>query len=194
MNSAEQVAGEQRVQEHLIAPLQGLGLARPSGMKVDGYTDMLNTIKKKLAYMTALNLQALVVEAMTRIERKGNGRFPMAVDLLVWAAGIQQPSDDGSPLIRAVFAASIGQLAIDEDWAPELLRYVRKVRVWPTPVALREIKQQAAEARRRLEKQGDTLRYGADLTEEEQSFRNNRHAAALKCARIYELARSEKMA
>jgi len=191
MNSAEQAAGEQRVQEHLIAPLQGLGLARPSGIKVNDYADMISVIKKKLSYMTALNLQALAVEATTRVERKGNGRFPVAVDLLVWAAGIQQPSDDASPLIRAVFAGTVGQQAINEDWAPELLRHIRKARVWPTPVALREIKHQAQEARGRLEQLNDSLQYGETLTAADQRFHDSRNSAVLKCARIYELVKSE---
>ena len=194
MNSAEQAAGEKRVQDCLIVPLEGLGLIRPSGMTVAKFEDMLSEVRKKLAYMTALNIRALAEEVMTRIENKGTGRFPIAVDLLVWGARIQQPSDDGSPLIRAVFASDIGQRAMEGDWAPELLRHIRRVRVWPSAISQREIQEKAVEARRRIEKQNDALRYDEDLSQTEQTFRANRAAAADRCKRIYELARAEKTA
>ena len=192
MNSAEQAEGEKRVRRLLIEPLERLGLTRPSKLTVAKFEGMIDELCGKLAYMTELNLQALSEQVAAMPGGKGKDSFPIAAKILGWAATIQQPADDVSPFIRAVFAQPIGQRAMAEGWAPELLSSVRKKRgIWPTDFDERAAKERAASARRQIDAQDERVRQGGCLSTEDQRFRDRRQAAADKCQRIAELVKSE---
>lgn len=195
MNSAEQAAGERRVKQLLIEPLERLGLTKPSNLTLAKFDDMIDELCSKLAYMKELNLQALAEQVAAMPGGKDKDRFPIAAKILGWAVAIQQPADDVSPFIRAVFAHSIGRQAMAENWAPELLSFIRKNRgVWPTEFDLRAIKERAANARNQIAAQNDVVRNGGSLSESDQRFRDMRQAAADKCQRIADLVNSEAVA
>lgn len=191
MNSAEQAAGEKKVQELLITPLRRLGLSRPSGMLVADFDSMVADLCSKLAYMSELNLQALVVQVTAKRAGKNKDRFPIAADILDWATDIQEPADDASPLFRAVFASPMGREAMAEGWAPELLSKIRRARVWPKGSAIREVKTRAENAHIRLQDQDFCLAQGGKLSADEQDFRLKRQIAADKCSRIAALVALE---
>lgn len=119
------------MQVHLIDPLVRLGLVKPSGMTVAQFDVMLDEVRGKLAYMTELNLRALAEQVSNLAGGKNKDRFPIAAKILKWASDIQPPTDDASPLLRAVFAGELGRVAMAEDFGPELLVHVRRNRVWP---------------------------------------------------------------
>jgi hypothetical protein len=188
MDAKEQAAGESRVKEQLIEPLKRLGLAKPSSLTVAQFDAMVADLSGKLAYMSALNLQALTEQVANMPGGKERDRFPIAAKILGWAAEIQPPADDASPLFRAVFAHALGQRALAEGWAPELLGELRRARVWPRDYDLRLVQDRAAEARRRIARLDEQLRRGDVLSSQDQTFRQRRDQAEAKCRRIAALA------
>lgn len=188
MDAQEQAEGEKRVQAVLIDGLLRRGLAKPGHVTAAQFADMLEGLRAKLAYMTAENLAALEEAVASMPAGKDRDRFPIANTILDQAAQIQPPGDDASPLIRAVFAHELGLSAINEGWAPELLREVRKVRKWPGPYQVRSIRDAAQEALRRNTLIGERLSYGERLTPEESDWHGRRRAALEKCRAIRALA------
>jgi len=163
-------------------------LAKPSSLTVAQFDAMLADLCSKLAYMSALNLQALAEQVANLPGGKGQDRFPIATRILGWAAEIQPPADDASPLFRAVFAHALGQQALVEGWAPELLGELRRTRLWPKGYDLRLIQERAAEARRRITKQDEQLARGQGISDAERAFRDRRDQAETRCRRIAALA------
>ena len=188
MDAKAQAAGERRVRDHLIDPLKRMGLAKPSSLTVAQFEAMIAELCGKLAYMSALNLQALAEQVGNMPGGKERDRFPIAAKILGWASEIQPPADDASPLFRAVFAHALGQRALSEGWAPELLAELRRARVWPRDYDLRQVQERAADARRRIARLEEQLHRGESLSPQDQSFRQRRAAAEVKCRRIAALA------
>lgn len=188
MDAKAQAEGEKRVKEILIDPLLMKGLAKPATLTKDLFEAMQRDIAARLAYMSADNLAALEEMSATRVAQAKKERFPIANDIFAWARTIQAPPDDASPLIRAVFAAPLGQGAISDGWAPELLRSLRAHRVWPQPYAVSQLKEAGEGAHRRLTRCEDALARGHTLSEEEAQFRAKRLAMVDKCKRIAALS------
>ncbi|MEP4037226.1 hypothetical protein [Pseudophaeobacter sp.] len=188
MEAKAQAAGERRVRDHLIDPLKRMGLAKPSSLTVAQFEAMIAELCGKLAYMSALNLQALAEQVGNMPGGKDRDRFPIAAKILGWAAEIQPPADDASPLFRAIFAHALGQRALAEGWAPELLAELRRARVWPREYDLRQVQERAADARRRIARLEEQLRRSETLSPQDHTFRQRRAAAEVKCRRIAALA------
>ncbi|UWR76615.1 hypothetical protein K4L04_01245 [Phaeobacter inhibens] len=191
MDAREQHAGEKRVREHLIDPLIRLGLVKPSGMTVAQFKVMQDELCGKLAYMTDLNLQALAEQVRSMPSGKSKDRFPIAAKVLGWAAQIQAPADDASPLFRAVFGGALGKAAMAEDFAPELLAHLRSHRVWPREYDVRQIRERADDARRRLTKMAEAKARGFEPSDADLKLQADRARAMAKCQRIVELVSNE---
>jgi hypothetical protein len=191
MDSKEQAAGEKRVQALLIEPLMRRGLIKPGGMTKAQFDLMLGDLRAKLAGMSDLNLAALEVDAASMAGGKDKDRFPIANRILERAAEIQPPRDDASPLIRAVFAARLGQDAIAGGWAPELLDELRRSRRWPGGWTVDNVKTAASGPRRRLEDLDLRQSRGEALTDSEERFVAFRRGQMQKCRDIADLARAE---
>lgn len=184
MNSAEQASGEKRVRERLVDPLLRLGMGRPARQTQATFEAMLNEVCAKLAYMSDNNLEALEEVLRGLGSGPGRDRFPSALVILPEAARIQPPGDDASPLIRAVFAHEVGQRAINEGWAPELLAHLRTNRAWPGGFALKTVIEAAGPELRRLNNLEMTLSRGGDLTREDSIWRERRLARLARCREI----------
>jgi len=122
---------------------------------------------------------------------KGADRFPIANKILEWARQIQQPEEDASPLQRAVFAAPVGQAALDGLWAPELLALVKAERKWPGRWWVSQVKTQADDAMRRLTDIEVRMLRGDQLGQEDLQWRGRRRAAIQRCQDIADMAKSE---
>lgn len=188
MDSAEQADGEKRVRRVLVEPLLRRGLAKPASLTKDMFEEMLEDLCAKLAYMTELNLGALEEEVAGLAGGKARDRFPIANVILESAGRIQPPVDDGSPLIRAVFAHRLGQDALAEGWAPELLAALRTNRKWPGPYVVRQIRDQAEAPVRHLRDIEARLARDGDLPERDRQWRDRRLAVVEKCQRIADAA------
>ena len=188
MDSATQADGEKRVKRMLVEPLLRRGLVKPTGMTKASFEEMIEELCAKLAYMTDENLAALEEHAASLPGGKDKDRFPIGNRILEWAGEIQQPGDDASPLIRAVFAHGIGKDAITEGWAPELLKRLREKRVWPGSYALKMVREEADGNVRRLTIMEERLANGSELTPEETRWRDRRKVVIAKCREISEMA------
>ncbi|MFB9223995.1 hypothetical protein [Paracoccus cavernae] len=186
MNSEEQAQGEKRVMQMLVDPLKRRGLAKPSALTVAQFDEMIEGLCQRLAYMSAGSLMALEEQAAASPGGKDRDRFPIANQILQWAADIQPPGDSASPLIRAVFAHASGQAAVAEGWAPELLAEVRKTRRWPGSYTLSKLREGAGTAIRRLQDIEARLARGGELGPVDKDWRAQRVAVLQRCREMGE--------
>lgn len=191
MDAKEQADRERRVQELLLDELDQRGLKRPSGDTVDKFEKARKVMRAKLAYMTDLNLSALAEHVAAHAAGPNRDRFPIVNEILRWAADIQQPGDEASPLMRAVFVAKLGKDALRDDWAPELLRWLRKHRRWPKDFDVRSLKGEADNVHAKLEDMRQREERGQFLTEPERNWRDGRNAFVEKCHQLAEIAQAE---
>ena len=191
MDSAEQAAGEKRVRLVLIDPLLRRGLAKPTSLTKAQFGDMVEDLCARLAYMTDANLMALEEQAAANAGGKDKDRFPIGQRILEWAAQIQPPGDDASPLIRAVFANQLGLDALTGGWAPELLAELRVSRRWPGAWQVKTIKDKADSAVRQMRGLDTKLAYGGVLAPAEDQWRSRRLTVIAKCQRIADLSEGE---
>ena len=188
MDSAEQADGERRVETLLIHPLLLRGLGRPTTLTKAGFEDMKADLRARLAYMTTYSLLALEEQAAANPGGRDRDRFPIANNILTWAGHIQPPTDSASPLLRAVFKSPLGQNAIEEGWAPELLANVKKTRTWPTRYVVSQIKTQADDDMRNMRRCDEALERGDWLDQEKLEWRRRRLDVIQKCRDIAALA------
>lgn len=188
MDSTEQATGEKRVRQMLIDPLILRGLARPGSLTKAQFGDMVGDLCARLAYMTDANLAALEEQAAANAGGKDKDRFPIGQRILEWAAQIQPPGDDASPLIRAVFANQLGLDALAGGWAPELLLDLRASRRWPGAWAVKVIKDKADSAIRQMRDLDAKLARGDILDHAEDQWRARRKSIIAKCEAIRDLA------
>lgn len=191
MDSAEQAIGEKRVRSVLIDPLLRRGLAKPGSLTKAQFDDMLGDLCARLAYMSEANLAALEEQAAQRPTGKDKDRFPIANNILSWAADIQPPSDSASPLIRAVFASSVGRDALAGDWAPELLVHLRTNRMWPAAFSITKIQERANGAVQRVADIEARRGRGAFINDGDLRFAARRAAAVVRCEEIAAMGKLE---
>ena len=110
MDTTEQAQGEKRVRECLIDPLYRRGLARPTSLTKAQFEDMIGDICARLAYMSTTNLAALEEQIAANPGGKDKDRFPIGNMILEWAAQVQPPGDDASPLVVRCFQTSSGKM------------------------------------------------------------------------------------
>lgn len=193
MDSKAQAEGEARVKAMLVEPLLNSGLGKPGHLTKERFEAMLEEVCQKLAYMDAVSLAALAEEAPALAGGKARDRFPLATVLLPRGAEIKAPPDDGSPLMRAVFAHGLGQDALAQGWAPELLRWLRKNRRWPNAYVLTQLRQDAESAIRQLREFEGRLAREGELEVNAARWRDDRRALIARCEALAELGRADRV-
>ncbi len=188
MDSTEQASGEKRVKGVLIDPLTRRGLAKPTSLTKAQFGDMVEDLCARLAYMTDANLMALEEQVAANAGGKDKDRFPIGQRILEWAAQIQPPGDDASPLIRAVFANQLGLDALVGGWAPELLADLKKTRRWPGAWQVKSVLDKADGAIRQMRDLDNRLARGDVLDPAEDQWRAHRLAVIAKCSDIRDMA------
>lgn len=191
MDSAKQAEGEKRVKQVLVDPLLRRGLAKPTSLTKAQFGDMVDDLCARLAYMSDTNLMALEEQVASNAAGKEKDRIPIGQRILEWAAQIQPPGDDASPLIRAVFANQVGLDALLGGWAPELLSDLRISRRWPSAWAIKTIKEKAEGAIRQMRDLDTKLARGRDLDPPEEQWRSRRLSIIAKCQSIAELGKND---
>ncbi|WP_414896833.1 hypothetical protein [Rhodovulum sp. YEN HP10] len=186
MDAKDQAEGEKRVRALLIEPLLRRGLVKSGKLTKARFEEMLVDVEKRLAYMSASNLAALEEQMAALAGGEAKDIFPTSNRIRQEALKIQKPDDRASPLMRAVFKHPIGQGALTEGWAPELLDELRDNRVWPGTYVLGRVRDEARGAILRL----DRLRRiaPADLTDAERRWLAAREQQMEECRRIADLA------
>ncbi|RWR31344.1 hypothetical protein D2T31_04920 [Sinirhodobacter populi] len=194
MDSQEQAAGEKRVRMLLIEALERRGLVKPASLTKVQYADMTKDLCQRLAYMSELSLMALEEQVAANPAGKDRDRLPIGNKILEWAGQIQPPEHGASPLMRAVFGHALGQNAVAEGWAPELLEYLSSKRLWPNSYAVMKIKEQADGSVRRLTIMEERMAGGVELSREDGAWRDRRLAQIRKCRDIAEMAQAGDLA
>ncbi len=191
MRAREQKAGEKRVMDLLVRPLLERGLSKPKGFskQVDFEAMVEKSLCPKLAYMTEINLRALEEQIAAHPEGRDRDQMPIPNKILSMAANIQEPGDEASPLLLAVFAAQLGSDALAGGWAPELRRFLKRERKWPRANEVALIKADAEVAWRRVQDIQARSGAGQTVPEVEQRWLASREAAKRKCEEIRVLAR-----
>jgi len=192
MDEQAQKAGEARVRELLIEPLQRLGLTRPASMKQAVFDDMQHEICKRLAYMTADGLGALAEDMAGRGGGKERDRFPLAVRVLERALVIEKPpGNDAGPLVRKVFAGGTGERALRDGWGPELMVWVTSEWKWPGEYVLSKIAEGARPKVREHERLVALARSDA-LLPVDQAVMDRRLALIARCENARALGCGER--
>jgi hypothetical protein len=193
MNEKEQAAGEKRVQDMLIKPLEALGLTKPGTMRMGQFEVMKKELRQMLAYMQAKNLEELREWCEAHPGGKERDRFPIALHILKEARRIEPPDTGPSPLMVKVFAHPLGREAMAKGWSPELLTWLKGNRSWPGNFTLSQIKAAADDPVRRLEDIETRLARGDAVSAEEAQFRDRRRAALQRCQDIADEARVQRV-
>ncbi len=181
MEACEQEAGEKRVMDCLINPLERRGLAKPSTLTKAQYEAMTRDLCQRLAYMSEEGLAALEEHAAAQPSGKARDRMPIGNAMLEWAAQIEPPRDDGSPLVRKVFAHEIGRRALEGGYAPELLGVVKRHRKWPGGYFIDQARAASYDGNRRLEDIERRLVEGKEVSEAEAAWRDRRRSIIARC-------------
>ncbi|RBO54048.1 hypothetical protein DSD19_06185 [Rhodovulum sp. BSW8] len=184
MDARDQKAGEDRVRRLLVKPLLVRGLVKPGHMKVPEFEEMLDGLCAKLAYMSDLDLAALEEEMAARPGGKDKDRFPIANEILAKASDMCAPPVGDSPLIRKVMGHAVGQRAIAEGWAPELLDWLRDNRRWPGDFVLSQIKQNSGPALRRIEDLTARKQREGEVAPAEDQWLKHRQEITDRCRRL----------
>lgn len=187
MNEQEQKDGEKRVQALLIDPLERLGLLRPSGMSKAAFGAMQAELCQRLAYMTPQGLGALAVDMEGRAGGANKDRFPIATKVLERARLIEQPKADASPLIRKVFAERVGEEALRDGYAPDLMKWLRAHRTWPSPYVVGQLRDAARDAVRRVDALSRDVANSRDIARSDQAWLDARNASVERCKHARQL-------
>jgi hypothetical protein len=193
MDAEQQAAGEKRVREHLIDPLLGLGLGKPTTLTKAAFETMLKTLAQMLAHASEADLFDLRERALQNPGGKDRDRFPLAARFLDWGRELAPPGQSGtgedvSPLIGRVMAhPDFGGVALDKGFAPELLAWLRVERKWPGGWTMSKRAEAADDARRRYDDLRMKGHRGDPLCQEDRQFIAKRSAAIAECRRIAEI-------
>ncbi|KZX99909.1 MULTISPECIES: hypothetical protein [unclassified Sulfitobacter] len=187
MDEQAQKDGQKRVRILLIDQLERMGLTRPAGMTKAQLAAMQDELCQRLAYMSEDGLGALAEDMAGRGGGKERDRFPLAARVLEQARRIEAPQADASPLVRKVFAARLGQEALARGFAPELMRWLRANRQWPTSYVVKGIEDGARDNLRRAEDLRMGIERGRDLSGVDRAWLDARQAEIVRCSRARDL-------
>lgn len=100
---------------------------------------------------------------------------------------IEAPQADASPLIRKVFAARLGEAALAQGFAPELMRWLRSNRQWPSSFVVSGIRDGARDNLRRAEDLRATQGRGQELSMADLAWLDARQAEIARCQQARDL-------
>jgi hypothetical protein len=181
MDEQAQKDGEKRVRHLLIDQLERMGLMKPAGMTKALFAAMQDELCQRLAYMSDDGLGALAEDMAGRGGGKDRDRFPLATKVLEQARRIEPPQADASPLIRKVFAARLGQEALAQGFAPELMRWLRANRQWPSSFVVSGIRDAARDNLRRAEDLQAGYDRGRDMSAADRTWYDARQLEIARC-------------
>ncbi len=187
MDEQAQKDGEKRVQALLVDQLERMGLMRPARMTKAQFVAMQGEVCQRLAYMSEDGLGALAEDMAGRGGGKERDHFPLAPRILERAMHIEPPQAGASPLVRKVFAARLGQEALARGFAPELMRWLRANRQWPTSYVVKGIEDGARDNLRRAEDLRMGLERGRDLSAGDRAWLDARQAEIARCSNARDL-------
>ena len=149
MEGQELKDGKERVRVNLIDPLVSRGMVRKRGQKVEDHQKMLDSLEARLAYMAADRLSALaeVVERYAGGPQKNV--WPAEVSIMNWARRLQEVPASESRLVRSYLQSGAGDAAKSGGYLVELFVYLKRIGAPPNNYALKGIREEAEDNRRK---------------------------------------------
>lgn len=119
--------GKRRVDEHLIRPLEQMGMRRKRNLSEADHAAMLDRLRARLAYMDGSRLDAL----REVVQHWGGGKrrdlWPTEVSILAQAFRLQRPPASDSRLILSYLGSRAGARARDGGYLVELYAYLKRM-------------------------------------------------------------------
>lgn len=118
--------GKERVQTHLIRPMERAGMRRKAGVTVADHQEFLDRLAARLAYMDADKLDALaeIVEGLAG--GKNRDIWPREITILNIAKRFQMPPPSESRLVRTYLQSAPGRGALERGCLVELFWWLRR--------------------------------------------------------------------
>lgn len=184
MEGLELKEGKERVQAHLIEPMQRIGMTKKRSVTAEAHEAMLEELRARLAYMDRLALEALQETVGNWGEGPIKNFWPPIVSIVRWARRLQVPPESESRLVRSYLQSAAGQRALDGGYAAELLRYLKTYGQPPNAFAITQVCKEAADNRRTHDQLTDRAARGGILTMDQQAWLDGYDRAGVRAASI----------
>lgn len=151
MEGEELRAGKAQVLEHLINPLNKIGMVRKKGMTLETHKGVQDSITARLAYMDVGTLQALAEVVEGHALGPDKDQWPSVTNITAWARALQPPPASESRLVRSFLQSAPGTRAVEGGYVVELRRFLKRNGRPPAEYDMVKIRGDATEnSRRRL--------------------------------------------
>lgn len=184
--------GRNRVQEHLIAPLEARGMRRKRSMTEADHAALLDRLRSRLAYMDIRHLQSLAEQVEAMAGGKHLDTWPSEVTICNLARRTQTPPASESRKVRTWLQSAAGRDALAEDWHVEVFYWLKDNPGVPPDFVCTRLRAEAADRRRDHDRLRDKVRRGAatdsDLAPMRQFQRVSNHVRAIVEAAAVEVA------
>lgn len=147
---AETETGLARARRVLVVPLAALD--RPRRVAAGVHADALESLARKVSYMTDANLAGLAELVLSHAGRVAKTTVPVCPEpglILSWAYALQSPPPRQSDYARSVMHSAMGAAARDGGWMVELFRTAKRMGPPPGAYLSRDMQVRADEDRRR---------------------------------------------
>lgn len=168
MEGEELRAGKARVLEHLIDPLNAIGMVRKKGMTLETHKSVLDSIAARLAYMETNFLQALAEVVEAHAVGPDKDQWPSVTNITGWARSLQQPPASESRLVRSFLQSAPGRRAVDGGYIVELRKFLKKHGCPPSDFNMTHIRNEADENSRQRMRIKENINVGRATDQERQ--------------------------
>lgn len=180
-------SGAARVRRILIEPLSGL--ARPRRVSEAQHRENLDRLARKLDYMDEGQLRGLVEECLGFAGKAGLKarvvpQCPPDGLILSWAYALQPPPVRRSDYFASVLRSVMGRRCYDSGMGVELLRMCRRFGPPPQAYSMVQMRDEAAENRRRRDALRRAVEAGQVLTPDQDSWLKGWHEDAQVVAEL----------
>lgn len=180
-------SGAARVRRILIEPLSGL--ARPRRVSEAQHRDNLDRLARKLSYMDEPQLRGLAEFCLGFAGAAGTRarvvpQCPADGLILSWAYGLQPPPVRRSDYFASVLRSVMGRRCYDSGMGVELLRMCRRFGPPPQAYSMVQMRDEAAENRRRRDALRRAVEAGQALSPDQDRWLKGWHEDAQVVAEL----------
>mmetsp|Transcript_22283 Transcript_22283/g.35482 ORF Transcript_22283/g.35482 Transcript_22283/m.35482 type:complete len:194 (-) Transcript_22283:6443-7024(-) len=183
MDTEKQATGRKKVRQHLIDPLNAMGMTRKRAMKVDRFKKMQTSLADRLAYMTADNLDGLREYTIRLAGGNAGNTWPDEVSIVRAAFNIQRPPPQQSSYAQSLIRSAMGRRAHDEGWLVELYQVAKRMGPPPGRYIITKLKDRAEDNRRKRLRVAEYIESGR-VTPDERNWLAQYHADLDDCMSI----------
>jgi len=193
MEGEELRAGKARVREHLIDPLNAIGMVRKKGLTLETHRMALEGLAARLSYMDVGFLCALAEVVEAHALGPDKDQWPSIPNITSWARALQEPPASESRLVRSFLQSAPGQRAVDGGYIVELRRFLKRNGRPPSDYDMRQIRDEAASNERQRQIISANIDSGR-ASEADRQWLSGWNAAHATCMTIVESKKKEAAA